>query len=61
MSTVAGLVFSLLGRIPAAGDRASFGPASRWRSPAMDGRRLERVLIRKGGQDAGFAFDGFLQ
>ena len=46
VSTVAGLVLSVLGRIPAKGDSAD------WRGltlevAAMEGRRLERVLIRK--------------
>lgn len=48
VSTVAGLVLSLLGRIPAAGDRAVWAGLT-LEVAAMDGRRLERVLIRKGG------------
>ena len=48
VSTVAGLVFSLLGRIPAPGDRVVWAGLT-LEVAAMDGRRLERVLIRKGG------------
>jgi putative hemolysin len=48
VSTVAGLVLSLLGRIPSAGDRAEWNGLS-LEVAAMEGRRLERVLIRKGG------------
>jgi putative hemolysin len=48
VSTVAGLVLFLLGRIPAAGDRAAWAGLT-LEVAAMDGRRLERVLIRKGG------------
>ncbi len=48
VSTVAGLVLSLLGRIPATGDRAVWAGLT-LEVAAMDGRRLERVLVRKGG------------
>ena len=47
VSTVAGLVLSLLGRIPAPGDRAAWAGLT-FEVAAMDGRRLERVLVRKG-------------
>ncbi len=47
VSTVAGLVLSLLGRIPAPGDRVAWAGLT-LEVAAMDGRRLERVLVRKG-------------
>ncbi len=46
VSTVAGLVLSVLGRIPANGDRADWQTLT-LEVAAMEGRRLERVLIRK--------------
>jgi putative hemolysin len=46
VSTVAGLVLSVLGRIPAQGDSAAWAGLT-LEVAAMDGRRLERVLIRK--------------
>ncbi len=49
VSTVAGLVFSLLGRIPAAGDRAAWSGLS-LEVAAMEGRRVEKVLVRKGDE-----------
>ncbi|MGO9115534.1 MAG: hemolysin family protein [Thermoguttaceae bacterium] len=44
VSTVGGLVLSLLGRIPATGERATWEGLT-LEVVAMDGRRLERVLI----------------
>ena len=46
VSTVAGLVLSILGRIPAVGDTAAWNGLT-LEVAAMEGRRLERVLIRK--------------
>jgi putative hemolysin len=48
VSTVGGLVLSLLGRIPATGDSAAWEGFT-LEVVAMDGRRLERVLIRRTG------------
>ena len=42
--TVAGLVMALLGRVPAAGDRADIGPLS-LEVADMDGFRVDKVLV----------------
>jgi putative hemolysin len=47
VSTVGGLVIARLGRIPATGDSAAWEGLT-FEVVAMDGRRLERVLIRRG-------------
>jgi putative hemolysin len=44
VSTVGGLVLSILGRIPEAGDSAAWEGLT-LEVVAMEGRRLERVLI----------------
>ena len=46
VSTVGGLVLSLLGRIPATGESAAWQGLT-LEVVAMDGRRLERILIRR--------------
>jgi len=46
VSTVAGLVLSVLGRIPATGDSANWAGLT-IEVTVMEGRRLERVLIRR--------------
>ncbi len=46
VSTVAGLVLSVLGRIPEQGESADWASLT-LEVAAMEGRRLERVLIRK--------------
>jgi putative hemolysin len=46
VSTVAGLVLSVLGRIPEQGESAAWSSLT-LEVTAMEGRRLERVLIRK--------------
>jgi putative hemolysin len=48
VSTVAGLVLSVLGRIPEKGETAAWSSLT-LEVAAMEGRRLERVLIRKQG------------
>ena len=52
VSTVAGLVLSLLGRIPATGDRATWAGLT-LEVAAMDGRRLDRVLVQRGLLECG--------
>ncbi len=44
--TVAGLVMTLLGRIPRAGDRVEFGPLS-LEVADMDGFRVDKVLATR--------------
>lgn len=44
--TVAGLVMTLLGRVPAAGDRAHIGPLS-LEVADMDGFRVDKVLVTR--------------
>ncbi len=46
VATVGGLVFSLLGRIPVLGETATWQRLT-LEVVAMDGRRLERILVRK--------------
>jgi len=44
--TLAGFVLHRLGRIPAQGDGFDFG-GRRFEVAGMDGRRVDRVLVRK--------------
>jgi putative hemolysin len=47
VSTVAGLVLSVLGRIPSTGESAAWAGLT-LEVTAMEGRRLDRVLIKRG-------------
>jgi len=47
VSTVAGLVLSILGRIPAVGDHCIWNHLT-LEITAMEGKRLEKVMIRRG-------------
>ena len=45
ISTLGGLVMSRLGRVPEAGDEVRLGSNLRLRIEAMDGRRIDRVIV----------------
>jgi putative hemolysin len=49
--TVAGLVMTHLGRIPAAGDRVELGPLV-FEVADMDGFRVDKVLVTRQGGNA---------
>jgi CBS domain containing-hemolysin-like protein len=48
--TVGGFIMARLGRIPRAGDRVNV-PGYQFRVMAMDGRRVDRVLVVKNSAD----------